>query len=60
MFSFKIAAILLCYNWSIASYGAGNWTLRNVDEKSLDNYEMWCWRRMEKISWNDNMKMKKH
>jgi hypothetical protein len=46
-----MSAILLCYTWSIASYGADNWTLRSVDQRSLDNSEMWCWRRMEKISW---------
>jgi hypothetical protein len=25
-----------CYIWSIAWYGAENWTLRNVDQKSLE------------------------
>jgi hypothetical protein len=24
-----------------------------VDLKYLENHEMWCWRRMEKISWTD-------
>jgi hypothetical protein len=23
----------------------------NVDQKYLENFEVWCWRRMEKISW---------
>jgi hypothetical protein len=27
------------------------WTLRAADQKYLENFEMWCWRRMEKISW---------
>jgi hypothetical protein len=22
-----------------------------VDQKDLQSFEMWCWRRMEKISW---------
>jgi hypothetical protein len=35
----------------IATYGAENWTLRAVDQKQLENFEMWCWRRMGKISW---------
>jgi hypothetical protein len=34
-------------------YGAENWTLRKVDQKYLGSLEMWCWRRMEKISWTD-------
>ena len=29
------------------------WTLRAMDQKNLESFEMWCWRRMEKISWTD-------
>jgi hypothetical protein len=36
--------------WGIALYGAEIWTLRAVDQKHLESFEMWCWRRME-ISW---------
>ena len=32
-------------------YGAETWTLRAADKKYLESFEMWCWRRMEKISW---------
>ncbi|PNF29271.1 hypothetical protein B7P43_G08948 [Cryptotermes secundus] len=45
-----------CYIWSIALYGAETWTLRAVDQKHLESFEMWCWRRMEKISWTDYMR----
>ena len=45
-----------CYIWSIALYGAETWTLRAVDEKHLESFETWCWRRMEKISWNEHVK----
>jgi hypothetical protein len=43
------------YIWSIALYGAETWTLRKVDQKYLESFEMWCWRRMEKISWTDRV-----
>jgi len=43
------------YIWSTALYGAETWTLRAVDQKHLESYEMWCWRRMEKISWTDHL-----
>jgi hypothetical protein len=36
-------------------YGAETWTLRKVDQKYLERFEMWCWRRMEKISWTDRV-----
>jgi len=30
--------------------------LRAVDHKRLESFEMWCRRRMEKISWTDHVK----
>jgi hypothetical protein len=33
--------------------GAETWLLRKVDQKYLESFEMWCWRRMEKISWKN-------
>jgi hypothetical protein len=35
--------------------GAENGTLRKVGQKYLKSFEMWCWRRMEKISWTDDV-----
>ena len=39
-----------CYIWSIlvAFYGAETLTVQKVDQKYLESFEMWCWRRMEK------------
>jgi len=45
-----------CYVWSIALYGVEIWTLRTVDQKHLEGFEMWCWRRMEKIIWTDHVR----
>jgi hypothetical protein len=36
--------------------GAETWTLRKVDQKCPESFEMWCWRRMEKISWTDHVR----
>jgi hypothetical protein len=41
--------LVKCYIWSLAICGAETWTLRKVDQKYLESFEMWCWRRMEKI-----------
>jgi hypothetical protein len=30
-----------CYIWSIALYGAEIWTLRKIDQKYLESFEMW-------------------
>jgi hypothetical protein len=45
-----------CYIWSIALYGAGTWTLRAVNQKYLEGFEMWCWRRIEKNRWTDHVR----
>ena len=42
--------------WSIALYGAETWTLQAMDQKQLESFEMWCWRRMEKISSTDRVR----
>jgi hypothetical protein len=38
--------LVKCYIWSIALYGAETWTLCATDQKHLESFEMWCWRRM--------------
>ena len=40
----------------MAFYGAETWTLRAADQKHLESFEMWCWRRMEKISWTNHVR----
>jgi len=34
--------LVKCYVWTIALYGAETWTLRAVDQKHLESFEMWC------------------
>ena len=48
--------VVKCYVWSMALYGAETWTLRAMEQKHLESFEMWCWRRMEKISWTDHVR----
>jgi hypothetical protein len=48
--------LVTCYIWSTAWYGADTWTLRNVTQKHFESFEMWCWRRMEKVGWTERVK----
>jgi hypothetical protein len=48
--------LVKCYIWSIALYGAEIWMLWAVDQKHLESFEMWCRRRMEKISWTEHVR----
>ena len=48
--------LVKCYILCIALYDAETWTLRAADHKHLESFEMWCWRRIEKISWTDHVR----
>jgi len=40
---------------SVTLYGAETWTMTKADRERLEAFEMWVWRRMEKISWADKV-----
>jgi len=40
--------------WTVALYATETWTLTQTDRRS-EAFEMWTWRRMEKISWLDKV-----
>jgi hypothetical protein len=48
--------LVKCYIWSRALYGAETGTLRAVDQNHVESFEMWGWRRMEKMSWTDHVR----
>ena len=47
--------LVRCYVWNIDLYGSYTWTLRKLEWKYLKSFEMWCWRRMEKIKWSEKV-----
>ena len=49
--------LVKCCILSTALYGVETGTLRAVDQKQLESFEVWCWRRMEKISWTDHVRI---
>ena len=40
--------------WSVAIYGCEGWTLYSEDKKYIDAFEMWCHRRLLRISWTQH------
>jgi len=42
--------LVKCYIWRIALYSAETGTLQLEDCKYLGSFEMWCWRRVERIT----------
>jgi len=41
--------------WPVALYGCETWTLRKEEIDRLEAFEMWLWRRMERVSWIDKV-----
>ena len=37
--------------FSIFLYGSESWSMRAVDRRKIEAFEMWCWRRMLRIPW---------
>jgi len=40
--------------WSGVLYGSETWTMTKEDVSRLEDFEMWIWRRLLKISWTEN------
>ena len=36
------------------AYRAETWTMKKEDIKRLEAFEMWVWRKMEKVSWTEH------
>ena len=48
--------LVKCFVWSVALYGAETWTKRRNEQKRLEAFEMWIWRRMKRVKWTDKIK----
>jgi hypothetical protein len=46
------------YTWRIEFYGVEMLTLRKVDQKYLESFEMLSWRRIKNIRWTDRVRNK--
>jgi hypothetical protein len=45
-----------CFLKVYVTSGAETWTLRAIDQKHLESFEMCCCRGMDKISWTDHVR----
>ena len=48
--------LVKCFVWSVVLYGAETWILRWNEQKQLEAFDMWIWRRMERVKWTDKIK----
>ena len=37
--------------FSVVMYGCESWTIRKAECQRIDTFELWCWRRLLRVSW---------
>lgn len=47
--------IIKMYFRSIMLYGCKTWTIVREEMRRIEAFEMWCYKRMEKINWTDRI-----
>ena len=35
----------------VAMYGCEIWTIKKAEHQRIDAFELWCWRRLLRVSW---------
>ena len=45
--------LLKCLIWTVITYGAEGWTLRQTDVKKIESAEMWLYRRLLRVKWDE-------
>ena len=35
----------------VVMYGCESWTIKKAERRRIDAFELWCWRRLLRISW---------
>ena len=35
----------------VVMYGCGSWTIKKAESQRIDAFELWCWRRLLRLSW---------
>ena len=37
--------------YPVVMYGCESWTIKKAERRRIDAFELWCWRRLLRISW---------
>ena len=35
----------------VVMYGCESWTIKKAEHQRIDAFELWCWRRLQKVPW---------
>ena len=45
------AHIVKAMVFPVVMYGCESWTIKKAERQRIDSFELWCWRRLLKVSW---------
>ena len=46
-----VAMLNLRGPFPVAMYGCESWTVKKVEHRKIDAFELWCWRRLLRVPW---------
>ena len=47
----KVQAIVKAMAFPVVMYGCESWTIKKAESQRIDAFELWCWRRLLRVSW---------
>ena len=42
----------------VVMYGCESWTVKKAERQRIDAFELWCWRRVLRVTWNTTQSLK--
>ena len=55
--SICLTALFISHLVTSGEYASGSWTLEREDERTVNAFEMWCWRRRLRVRWREEVGM---
>ena len=47
----KLVHVVKAMVFPVVMYGYESWTIKKTECQGLDGFELWCWRKLFRISW---------
>ena len=41
----------MVWGFPVVMYGCENWSIKKVEHRRIDAFELWCWRRLLRVPW---------
>ena len=44
--------LVMAMVFSVVIYGCESWTVKKVERRRIDAFELWCWRKLLRVPWS--------